>query len=231
MREGMPIVRCRDNVYTCPLLDGNLHRLGGRATVEAHRAGRPGRTGNRDLRPICRQYACQHTREDARRPLSNARHRFFSFRGRTESIQCRPCIQSILSHFSFCQVWARRGTSEQVRRTDVSTGPAREVPAPPPARDVRTCLAHDFTSERPYMSRPRHRMMRFHCVIISSEGCIVSCLKPVARRVRQSRPSSRRDAFGRDELRPSPGLSRQPLKKHQTSGHPLSRCFDEPSFP
>ena len=60
--------------------------------------------------------------------------------------------------------------------------PAREVPAPPPARDVRTCLAHDFTSERPYMFRPRHRMMRFHCVIISSEGCIVSCLKPVARR-------------------------------------------------
>ena len=191
MREGMLIVRYRDNVYTCPLLDGNLHRLGGRATVEAHRAGRPGRTGNRDLRPICRQHACQHAREDARRPLSNARHRLFSFRGRTESIQCRPYVQSILSHFSFCQVWTRRakdprrprrGTSEHARCTDVSTGPAREVPAPPPARDVRTCLAHDFTSERPYMFRPRHRMMRFHCVIISSEGCIVSCLKPVARR-------------------------------------------------
>ena len=25
-------------------------------------------------------------------------------------------------------------------------------------------------------------VMRFHCVIISSEGCIVSCLKPVALR-------------------------------------------------
>ena len=36
--------------------------------------------------------------------------------------------------------------------------PAREVPAPPPARGVRTCLAHDFTSERPYTSRPRHRV-------------------------------------------------------------------------
>ena len=40
--------------------------------------------------------------------------------------------------------------------------PAREVPAPPPARGVRTCLAHDFTSERPYMFRPRHRMPSPH---------------------------------------------------------------------
>ena len=56
----------------------------------------------------------------------------------------------------------RRVASEHARRTDVSIGPAREVPAPPPARDVRTCLAHDFTSERPYMFRPRHRMPSPH---------------------------------------------------------------------
>ena len=43
-----------------------------------------------------------------------------------------------------------------------SMDPAREVPAPPSARGVRTCLAHDFTSERPYMFRPRHRMPSPH---------------------------------------------------------------------
>ena len=119
--------------------------------------------------------------------------------------------------------------------------PAREVPAPPSARGVRAGPVHGRFN-RPGARSTRaapgqgkagcngRDVMRFHRVIISSEGCIVSCLKPVARRVRQSRPSSRRDAFGRDELRPSPGLSRQTLKKHQTSGHPLSRCFDEPRF-
>ena len=43
-----------------------------------------------------------------------------------------------------------------------------------------------------------------------------------ARRVRQSRPSSRRDAFGRDELRPSPGLSRQPQARREAEEDTLS---------
>ena len=63
-------------------------------------------------------------------------------------------------------------------------------------------------------------VMRFYCVIILFET--VSCLKPVARRVRQSRPSSRRDAFGRDELRPSPGLSRQPQARREAEADTLS---------
>ena len=63
--------------------------------------------------------------------------------------------------------------------------------------------------------------MRFHRVIILFET--VSCLKPVAaRRVRQSRPSSRRDAFGRDELRPSPGLPRQPQARREAEEDTLS---------
>ena len=43
-----------------------------------------------------------------------------------------------------------------------------------------------------------------------------------ARRVRRSRPSSRRDAFGRDELRPSPGLSRQPQARREAVEDTLS---------
>ena len=43
-----------------------------------------------------------------------------------------------------------------------------------------------------------------------------------ARRVRQSRPSSRRDAFGYDELRPSPGLSRQPQARREAEEDTLS---------
>ena len=71
--------------------------------------------------------------------------------------------------------------------------PAREVPAPPPARGVRAGPAHGRFN-RPGARSTRaapgqgkagcngRDVMRFHCVIISSEGCIVSCLKPVARR-------------------------------------------------
>ena len=74
-----------------------------------------------------------------------------------------------------------------------SMDPAREVPAPPSARGVRAGPAHGRFN-RPGARSTRaapgqgkagcngRDVMRFHCVIISSEGCIVSCLKPVARR-------------------------------------------------
>ena len=49
-----------------------------------------------------------------------------------------------------------------------------------------------------------------------------------ARRVRRSRPSSRRDAFGRDELRPSPGLSRQPQTRREAEEDTLSALAHHP---